>query len=178
MIRKVTIVFLILLLADCTLVNNRLSNHQQHVEHAIAIIYNLKTHQKLGEVRFTKVSEGVKVTAVMSGLSPGKHGFHIHEFGDLSNKDGKSAGGHFNPLEYSHGGREHEVRHVGDLGNLEISKSRKTLVMFVDKRIKLNGNNSIIGRSVIVHDGQDDFSSQPSGRSGKRIAGGIIGITR
>lgn len=175
-VRKVTIAFLMLLLSGCAVINHSLLNSKYDVENAIAIIHDLKTYQKLGEVRFSKVSEGVKIMVVISGLSSGKHGFHIHEFGDLSKQNGKSAGGHFNPLGHSHAGREHVVRHVGDLGNLDVNKSGKTLVTFIDKKIKLNGTNNIIGRSVIIHAGHDDFSSQPSGNSGERIAGGIIGI--
>ena len=112
------------------------------------------------------------------GLSPGKHGFHMHEFGDCSSPDGTSAGGHYNPLSESHGGPEADHRHVGDLGNLVADKDGKAHYDRIDSHLKLTGPHSIIGLGVIVHAGEDDFASQPTGAAGGRVACGVIGIAR
>ena len=89
------------------------------------------------------------MTGDVTGLTEGKHGFHIHEFGDYSNGC-VSAGGHFNPAGKQHGGPEDENRHAGDLGNIEAGADGKAIVNITDKQIPLTGANSIIGRSVVV----------------------------
>jgi Cu-Zn family superoxide dismutase len=105
----------------------------------------------------------------------GKHGFHVHEFGDCSMADGVCAGGHFNPTGSPHGSPDAAKRHVGDFGNLTADESGKATYKRVDKLITFSGPNSIIGRSIIVHAAPDDFS-QPSGNAGARIGCGVIGI--
>ena len=91
--------------------------------------------------------------------------------------DGKCAGGHFNPTGMPHGGPDDAKRHVGDLGNIKADDSGKATYKRVDKLISLNGSNSIIGRSVIVHAKADDFKTQqPPGNAGDRIGCGTIGI--
>jgi Cu-Zn family superoxide dismutase len=92
----------------------------------------------------------------MSGLKPGKHGFHIHEFGNLSNAC-ITAGAHYNPFGKTHGGPNDEERHVGDLGNIEADQNGNAKFELVDSLIKLTGKYSVIGRSVIVHEGEDDL---------------------
>ena len=85
----------------------------------------------------------------MKGLTPGKHGFHIHEFGDLTNGC-TSAGSHFNPLGKTHGDIKSEVRHVGDFGNVEADSSGVAKVHLVDHLASLTGQHSIVGRSLVV----------------------------
>lgn len=85
----------------------------------------------------------------VNGLQPGKHGFHVHEFGDLSNGC-VSAGPHFNPLMKNHGAPNATERHVGDLGNLEADSCGMATLTLVDKQIALSGNHSIIGRAMVV----------------------------
>src|SRR5262249_52533041 len=82
---------------------------------AIAVLHPTKGSNAHGTVTFTKVADGVKIHAHISGLTPGKHGFHVHEFGDCSSPDAKSAGGHFNPEKLDHGDPHSAKRHVGDL---------------------------------------------------------------
>ena len=132
-----------------------------------------------GVVTFQKVPEGVKVTANISGLQPGsKHGFHVHEFGDLTSADATSAGGHFNPEGHEHGLPEQEQRHAGDLGNLEAnSEGVATKTITVDNITLGHGQHNILGRAVIVHAKPDD-GSQPTGDAGDRIAAGVIGIAQ
>ena len=129
-----------------------------------------------GTVRFTRQADGVLIEAKVAGLAPGLHGFHIHEWGDVECMDGKCAGGHFNPDGSHHGGPEAAVRHVGDLGNLEATKDGYGTYRRVDRRIKLSGQDSIIGRAVILHSDEDDLMSQPTGNAGLRVASGVIGI--
>lgn len=92
------------------------------------------------------------VTGEVSGLAPGLHGFHVHEFGDNTNGC-TSAGPHFNPAGLTHGGPEHEVRHVGDLGNVEADANGVAKVNIKDAQISLTGPNTILGRSLVVHAG-------------------------
>jgi Cu-Zn family superoxide dismutase len=125
---------------------------------------------------FTVVDGGVRVVADLDGLSPGKHGFHIHTYGDCTSADGTSAGGHFAPHGRPHGAPTDTERHVGDLGNVVADADGHAHYDRVDPIIALHGENSIIGRGVILHAGEDDLTSQPTGAAGARVACGVIGI--
>jgi len=143
---------------------------------AVSVLHPTEGNGVNGKVVFTGTGEGVTVAAEVKGLAPGKHGFHIHDFGDCSAPDGTSAGGHFNPENTDHGGPEDKVRHVGDLGNLEADAQGNAYYERGDSYIALSGPHSIIGRSVIIHAGFDDLKSQPTGAAGGRVACGVIGI--
>ncbi|RMD89282.1 MAG: superoxide dismutase family protein [Calditrichaeota bacterium] len=145
---------------------------------AVAVLHPTEGHQVHGIVTFTKEANGIRVVADVEGLTPGKHGFHIHEFGDCSKPDATSAGGHFNPEGNPHAGPEAAKRHVGDLGNLEADESGKAHYDRVDTHLALGGTNSIIGRAVIIHEKEDDLTSQPTGAAGARVACGVIGIAK
>lgn len=138
------------------------------------ILNPTKGNKVEGLVTFTKVEGGVKIVAIVNNLTPGSHGFHIHEFGDCSAPDGSSAGGHFNPKKTQHGSPEALERHVGDLGNLVADKFGVAHYERIDKLIQLDGPDTIIGRSVVVHDNADDFKTQPTGNAGGRVACGVI----
>jgi len=127
-----------------------------------------------GTVTFVEVAGGVHVTGRIENLDPGMHGFHVHEHGDCSAPDAASAGGHYNPEGTPHAGRKAIERHVGDLGNIEANEEGVANVDFYDSEIELRGDHSIIGRSLIVHAGEDDLSSQPSGAAGPRVACGVV----
>ena len=148
------------------------------VPHAIATLHPVGGSQVGGTVTFTKTKEGIKVIADLSGLSPGKHGFHIHEWGDCSAADGTSAGGHYNPSKQPHGGPMDKKHHEGDLGNIEAQADGTAHYEATDKMLSLEGPNSIVGRSVVVHAGEDDLKSQPAGNSGPRAACGVIGYSK
>ncbi len=145
---------------------------------AIAVLHPTEGSKVEGTVTFTKTGEGVKIVADFTGLTPGKHGFHIHEFGDCSAPDGKSAGGHFNPTNNPHAGHDADTRHVGDLGNVEADSSGKAHLELTDKMMTMSGEKSIIGRGFIVHEKADDLKSQPTGDAGGRVACGVIGIAK
>lgn len=127
-----------------------------------------------GSVSFEETDSGVQITAHVNGLTPGKHGFHIHEIGDCSAPDGTSAGGHFNPSGSEHGAPDSDVHHAGDLGNIEADEDgHGMLEVTVDFLTLSEGPNSIAGRGVIVHAQEDDFG-QPTGNAGPRLACGVI----
>jgi Cu-Zn family superoxide dismutase len=126
-----------------------------------------------GTITFTKKGNEMEVVADIENLKPGKHGFHIHEKGDCSAADAASAGGHFNPTHQHHGGPTMAERHVGDLGNIEPDASGKVHFEWTGK-MSLSGADSIVGKSVVVHEKEDDLKSDPAGNSGARIACGVI----
>ena len=135
-------------------------------------------HAVRGTVRFTEEGGKVRVNAELTGLTPGDHGFHVHESGDCSAPDASSAGGHFNPTHQSHAARDAEARHIGDLGNLTADSNGRAQLNYLDPHLTLAGAHSIVGRAVIVHAGRDDLKSQPSGDSGARVACGTIELDR
>ena len=160
--------------------NARGAGHTQawkSVEKLVAVIKSTQGNTCTGVVVFTKVPEGVEVSATVSGLKPNaKHGFHIHEFGDATKSDGASAGGHFNPESHPHALAEGAPRHAGDLGNLEANGQGVANYKRLLANVSLTGlRNPIIGRGVIVHVNPDD-GSQPTGNAGPRIGIGVIGI--
>ncbi len=130
-----------------------------------------------GRVDFKPGRDGVLVTGRIEGLTPGTHGFHVHEKGDCSAPDGSSAGAHFNPTTKPHAAREAADRHAGDLGNVEANAQGVAEVKFVDAQLKLSGPESILGKGVIVHEKADDFTTQPTGNAGGRKACGVIETT-
>jgi Cu-Zn family superoxide dismutase len=130
--------------------------------------------QVTGTVTFTAAEDAVEVVVDISGLKPGKHGLHIHEKGDCSAPDASSAGGHFNPTHSHHGGPTSTERHIGDFGNVEADASGKVHVVWKDKNLKLSGEESIVGKSVVVHEKEDDLKTDPAGNSGARFGCGVI----
>ena len=142
---------------------------------AIAVLSSASGSQVTGTVTFTKSGNAVQVVAEVSGLTPGKHGFHVHEFGDCSAADAATAGSHFNPTKDPHAGHDADKRHMGDLGNLEADASGKARLDLSDKKIKIE---QIIGKAVIVHEKADDLKTQPTGDAGGRVACGVIGVAK
>lgn len=148
---------------------------ERRVRVAVAELEPTEGFEAQGTVTFTQVEEGIFVVVDVEGLSgPGERGFHIHEHGDCSAPDGTSAGGHFNPEGASHGAPDGEERHVGDLGNLSVDEDGAAMTEFLDTHLSFEGSTSIIGRGVIIHAGEDDLESQPTGDAGGRVACGVI----
>jgi Cu-Zn family superoxide dismutase len=128
-----------------------------------------------GTVTFTQKGDRVSMTANVTGLSPGSHGFHVHEKGDCSAADGMSAGGHFNPTGKPHGDPTTPDHHAGDMPQLVADAGGKaTLTADLSPMTIGAGANDIIGKAVIVHKDADDFKTQPTGNSGARVACGVI----
>jgi superoxide dismutase, Cu-Zn family len=175
-IRPSLICLAVLLLAGSTAMAQTPAAKSATSSKGIAVLHPTAGNKVSGTVTFTPVTGGVQVQAEMTGLSPGKHGFHIHEFGDCSATDGSSAGGHFNPTNEPHAGPNAAKRHEGDMGNIEADASGKAKLDYVDHHMSLsNDQTSVIGRAVIVHAKADDLKSQPSGDAGARVACGVIG---
>lgn len=152
---------------------------ETNIESALVILYPTEGNETNGQVTFTKMEDGrIKVNAEVYNLSPGKHGFHVHEFGDCSSPDGKSAGGHFFTEHDNHGGLDDHKTHVGDLGNLDANAEGIAKVTFITDKLSFSGMNSVIGRGVIVHEDEDDAKTQPTGGAGARVACGVIGISK
>lgn len=149
------------------------------VTKAIAVLHATKSGGEAhGEVTFTKVEGGIRVEAEIRGLTPGEHGFHIHEFGDVSSPDAMSTGGHFNPDKAEHAGPHADKRHVGDLGNIKANEKGVAKLELVDKTLSFSGPHSILGRGLIVHEKADDLKTQPTGNAGGRVASGVIGVAK
>jgi len=149
------------------------------VDKAVARLIPTDGNSASGTITFEAVKDGVKVTAHVDGLTPNsKHGFHIHEFGDITAADGAAAGGHYNPEGHDHALPNGGARHAGDLGNLEADENGEAHYEQVFDNITLAGKtNPIIGRGVIVHAKEDD-GGQPTGNAGARIGQGVIGIAK
>lgn len=131
-----------------------------------------------GNVVFTEENGEVTMTAVIDGLAEGTHAIHLHENADCSAEDGSSAGGHWNPTMEKHGKwGDSEGYHKGDIGNFTVdSNGNGTVTMTTDEWCIGcdDPTKNIIGTSVVVHDGVDDFTTQPSGDAGTRVGCGTI----
>ena len=155
----------------------------QHTHSAVAVFHQNKNNVS-GTVHFAKVSSGIEIKYNIKGLKDGNHGFHVHQWGDLTDNC-DSACSHFNPSNHTHGDRNSEHRHVGDLGNV-YSKNNEAIGTFIDNQISLDlqNKNCIIGRSVIVHEKEYDLGkgsnpeSLKTGNAGARLACGVIGLTQ
>lgn len=129
-----------------------------------------------GSVEITVVSASeVRIDADISGLTPGMHGMHVHEWGDCSSADGMSAGGHFNPKMVDHGAPSGATHHPGDFGNIEAdADGNASFTLTLDAAtFGLSGEYGVLGRAIIVHEKPDDFG-QPTGNAGGRLACGVI----
>lgn len=129
-----------------------------------------------GTVTFTALDHGVRVSGEVRGLVPGsEHGFHIHEKGDCGN-NGDASGGHFNPTGATHGKFAAPGSHAGELPSLVADAGGVARFSVEDHSISLTDGtpNNVIGRALVVHRDRDDFTTQPSGNSGPRIACAVI----
>lgn len=131
-----------------------------------------------GKVLLEDTKEGLKITARLTGVPAGEHGFHIHEFGSCEDA-GRAAGSHYNPLGSKHGFLPKEgmkAAHAGDMGNITADKDGNAVIEIVLPKIRVNeGKHSVAGRAVVVHAKADDFG-QPTGNAGDRIGCGVIGV--
>jgi len=149
-------------------------------EKGVAVINGTSEGSSIyGKVVFEDTPEGLKIAAKVNGVSTGRHGFHIHQFGACGDM-GKAAGDHYNPKGVGHGllvrdGFEHA--HAGDLGNIRAGEDGVgKLKTFIPGLTLSGGPHSVAGRSVILHERKDDFG-QPAGNAGARVGCGRIVIT-
>nr|WP_315245320.1 superoxide dismutase family protein [uncultured Albidiferax sp.] len=129
-----------------------------------------------GSVQFIQLPGKVLVRGEVHGLLPNTvHGFHIHEKGDCSSGDGLSAGGHFNPTAHAHGAATGPMHHAGDLPSLQADASGSAKIRYETADLAVDsGPNDVVGRGLIVHKDPDDFTTQPTGNSGARLACAVI----
>jgi Cu-Zn family superoxide dismutase len=144
---------------------------------AVAVLFPTAKSDVKGRVTFTHDGKAIHVHAEISGLTPGEHGFHIHEFGVWS-EDGMASGGHFNPSKSPHASPESPKRHVGDLGNITANANGNATYDLDDATLSFHGPHSIIGRGLVVHEKVDDLKTQPTGNAGGRLAVGVIGVAK
>ena len=133
----------------------------------------------LGEATFADSPNGLHVSVRVSGVSPGQHGLHVHQFGNCGDQ-GKAAGGHFNPKGVPHGFLPQggfEQAHAGDFGNLEVGPDGNGALTLTLPGLSLaDGTYTVAGRAVVLHEKADDFG-QPTGNAGGRIGCGEILVT-
>ncbi|UII25020.1 superoxide dismutase family protein [Fulvivirga maritima] len=142
-------------------------------------VINPASDSKLnGEATFTDLGEGlVTFKLTVNHAVPGEHAVHLHEKGDCSAADAKSAGGHWNPTDVKHGNRPVDMQfHAGDIDNMEVGEDSTGVLTMTITGWTIGGADStnIVGKALIIHGGADDFESQPSGAAGKRVACGVI----
>jgi len=141
---------------------------------AVATLSPAASGATLGIVTFAASGNQVDVHIVATGLPPGSvHGFHVHETGNCASPDFTSAGGHFNPTKQPHGPQT-GPHHMGDMPSLLADPAGKIDTTFTIEGVSLGGADGYVGRAVILHAGPDDYTTQPTGNSGGRIACGVI----
>lgn len=130
-----------------------------------------------GSLALAQSPEGVRIAGSVQGLKPdAEFGFHVHEKGDCSAPDASSAGAHFNPAQAQHGNPRSGAHHAGDMLNIRSNAEGVAQVDTTAAGTSLHGdpNTDVMGKAVVVHESPDDYSTQPSGNSGKRVACGVI----
>jgi superoxide dismutase, Cu-Zn family len=142
--------------------------------------------QKIGQVRFQDTEVGTRITVRLIGLTPGRHGTHVHLNASCANTTDQNgnvltfggAGGHFDPMDSKrHGKPEHSEleAHAGDVLNTTADANTTGTMEFITRKLRVSGGTlSVIGHSVIVHASEDDHNTQPTGNSGGRVACGVI----
>jgi superoxide dismutase, Cu-Zn family len=130
-----------------------------------------------GSLQFAATSDGVQITGTVTGLAPNsEHGFHVHQTGDCSAPDFKSAGDHFNPMNVAHGAPTADPHHLGDVPNIKADAQGTATInaVITGATLRDGGMHDLVGKAAIVHAKPDDYTTQPSGDSGDRIACGVV----
>jgi Cu-Zn family superoxide dismutase len=185
-----TIVLILLLTVAITAYGNK-SKHKDHEmeesqatsskPRAGSVIVNLidTGGNKAGEATLTQTVEGVKIAVNATGVKPGKHGIHFHETAICTPPDFKSAGGHMNITHKQHGFLNPKGPHVGDIENITANNSgvihgEVLSTMVTLEEGKANSLYSNGGTSLVIHDQEDDYKTDPAGNSGDRVLCGVI----
>ena len=143
---------------------------------AIATIDSASESSVTGMAIFTQDGDQITLVIEIQNASPGLHAVHIHENGDCSSPDGKSAGGHWNPTGVAHGKWGEGEFHLGDIGNITVGEDGTGSIELTTDlwEIGTGSDIDVVGKGIIVHADADDFTSQPSGNAGARIGCGVI----
>jgi Cu-Zn family superoxide dismutase len=173
--RPICLALVTLTLGGCAMQGGHDHRAMMGGDMAVATLTPTQGHTARGLVMFHEMDGQLMVHAQLTGLKPGaEQGFHVHETGSCASTDGSSAGGHFNPGNQPHGPQA-AAHHAGDLPALKADAEGRVdqKIMLVGPTVK-EGPASLVGRSVIVHAQADDYSTQPTGNSGARVACGVI----
>jgi Cu-Zn family superoxide dismutase len=134
--------------------------------------------KEIGKVAISEVAQGVRIFAEADNVPPGVHAFHIHETGQCAPPDFESAGGHYNPTGKQHGWDNPEGHHAGDFPNVHVQDDGKLAVEYFTDAVTLGEGETTLfdedGSAVVMHEGADDYRSDPAGHAGTRIACGVI----
>jgi len=153
-------------------------DENMEMKKAMATLMPASNSKLSGKVMFTQKDGKVMMEAEIMGLTEGEHAIHIHEKGNCSSADGKSAGGHWNPTDQPHGKwGDDKGFHSGDIGNFKTDANGKGMISMSTDMWCIGCDDekkNIVGKAIIVHDGMDDFTSQPSGAAGTRMGCGAI----
>jgi len=146
-------------------------------DYVVATLKPTRGNTAAGNVWFSQEGGDVVLRGRITGLGPNQeHGFHVHEKGDCSSDDAMSAGGHLNPDGKRHGPPSGE-HHAGDVPSIKADANGVATVRArVAGTLLGSGAGDIAGKALVVHASPDDYTTQPTGNSGARIACGVIGI--
>lgn len=146
----------------------------EHKPNELKVALEPKSETKTsGFVTFSEKSGKVTFTATISGLTPGVHAIHIHEKADCSAADATSAGGHWNPTFKKHGKWGEGEYHKGDIGNFTADANGNGKITLTTDEWCIgcgDATKDVTGKAIIVHKGSDDFTTQPTGNAGGRVA--------
>lgn len=150
----------------------------QEIRHAECVLRS--SVDVTGIVRFQQFGSGknnpMTITGNISGLATGLHGFHIHQWGVPADGDCTGCGGHYNPKGFNHGAPGDAERHAGDFGNINATEDVPTIFEMTDLIATLWGDESAVGRAIVIHAGEDDLGkvnnteSMKTGNAGSRVA--------
>jgi Cu-Zn family superoxide dismutase len=136
-----------------------------------------KDGKEVGKVELTDTPSGVVMRLSLDGVPPGDHAFHVHAVGKCEAPDFKSAGPHFNPDETKHGLMNPEGPHSGDMPNLHVPDGGKLTVEVLNEMVTLDAEQALLdddGSAIVVHASADDYTTDPAGNAGDRIACGVV----
>lgn len=174
---KILLFSILTLLFSC---KNASKQTKNDTEKRLVVVLDSKSGSNAkGTAVFIEKNGEISLEVKVEGLSEGLHAIHLHEKADCSSPDGLSTGGHWNPTHSKHGKwGDPEGFHRGDIGNLVADKNGKASLLFKTDLWCLTCDDpikNIVGKAVIIHQGTDDFTTQPTGNAGGRIScGGIL----
>jgi Cu-Zn family superoxide dismutase len=148
-----------------------------HAADPASVVLKDKDGKEVGKAELIDTPNGVLIRLDLTGVPAGDQAFHVHEKGQCEPPDFKSAGAHFNPDGTKHGIMNPEGPHAGDMPNLHVPEGGKLDVEILNTLVTLNGERALLdddGSALVIHSGPDDYSSDPAGHAGDRIACGVV----